>query len=84
MKLSPSLRVAAVAVASAIVVALSGCALGAGSSGDGTSSGSSGDTIKIGYVTPETGSLAAFSESDDFVLEQMKTYFDANGITIGT
>jgi branched-chain amino acid transport system substrate-binding protein len=81
MKLSPSLRVAAVAVASATVIALSGCSLGGSSSGDDSTSGSSGDIIKIGYVTPETGALAAFSESDDFVLEQMKTYFEANGIT---
>jgi len=82
MKLSPSLRIAAAAVAGATVIALSGCSLGGNSSGDDSSSGSSGDTIKIGYVTPETGSLAAFSESDDFVLEQMQAYFDANGITL--
>jgi branched-chain amino acid transport system substrate-binding protein len=76
MKLSPSLKVAALAVASATVLAASGCSLGGGTSSD------SGDTIKIGYVTPETGSLAAFSESDDFVLEQMSAYFDENGITL--
>jgi branched-chain amino acid transport system substrate-binding protein len=78
MKLSPSLRVAALAVAGATVIALSGCSLGGGSS-----SGADGDVIKIGYVTPETGSLAAFSESDDFVLEQMRAYFEENGITLG-
>jgi branched-chain amino acid transport system substrate-binding protein len=82
MKLSPSLRVAAVAVTGATVIALSGCSLGGSSSGDDSSSESSGDTIKIGYVTPETGSLAAFSESDDFVLEQMRAHFDENGITL--
>jgi branched-chain amino acid transport system substrate-binding protein len=75
MKLSPS-RVAALAVAGATVIALGGCSLGGGtSSGDG-------DVIKIGYVTPQTGSLAAFSESHDFVLEQMTAYFDENGITL--
>jgi branched-chain amino acid transport system substrate-binding protein len=57
---------------------LSGCS---GSLG-GDSSGGSSDVIKIGYITPETGALAAFSESDDFVLEQMTAYFDENGITL--
>lgn len=28
-------------------------------------------TIKIGYVTPQTGPLAAFAEADDFVLKQI-------------
>jgi branched-chain amino acid transport system substrate-binding protein len=79
MKPSPSLRLAAVAVAGATVIALGGCSLGGGA---GTSSGSDGDVIKIGYVTPETGSLAAFSESDDFVLKQMQKYFASTGVTL--
>jgi branched-chain amino acid transport system substrate-binding protein len=78
MKLRPQLRVAAIAVASTTLIALGGCSLGGNSSGDGAG----GDIIKIGYITPETGSLAAFSESDDFVLEEMTAYFDANGITL--
>ena len=77
MKLSPALRVAAMAVTGATVIALGGCTLG------GSSSGADSDTIKIGYVTPQTGSLAAFSESDDFVLDQMQAHFQANGITLG-
>ena len=28
-------------------------------------------TIKIGYVTPQTGPLAAFAEADDFVIKQV-------------
>ncbi len=32
-----------------------------------------GDTIKIGFVTPQTGPLAVFAESDAFVLEQFRT-----------
>ncbi|MDH6532577.1 branched-chain amino acid transport system substrate-binding protein [Aurantimicrobium minutum] len=78
MKLFSGRKVAAIAVAGATVIALSGCS---GSLG-GDSSGGSGDVIKIGYVTPETGALSAFSESDDFVLEQMTAYFDENGITL--
>jgi len=30
------------------------------------------DTIKIGYVSPQTGPLAPFGEADKWVIEQMK------------
>jgi branched-chain amino acid transport system substrate-binding protein len=40
-----------------------------------------GGTIKIGFVTPETGPLAVFAESDAFVLEQFRTAL-ANGLEI--
>ncbi len=41
-------------------------------------------TIKIGYVTPQTGSLAGFSESDPFVLGKIRgTSQYSKGITIG-
>ncbi|NWF47032.1 ABC transporter substrate-binding protein [Hydrogenophaga sp. D2P1] len=42
----------------------------------------SGSTIKIGYVSPQTGPLAAFAEPDKFTLEQLKKA-TAGGITIG-
>lgn len=32
-----------------------------------------GGTIKIGFVTPQTGPLAVFAESDAFVLDQFRT-----------
>ena len=38
-------------------------------------------TLKIGYVTPRTGPLAPFAESDVFVIEAMQKLF-ANGIEI--
>jgi branched-chain amino acid transport system substrate-binding protein len=38
-----------------------------GSSGAGNTK-----TIKIGYVTPQTGPLAAFGEADTFVIEALK------------
>lgn len=41
-----------------------------------------GDVIKIGYVTPQTGPLAAFGEADTYVLEQMAAYYEANGVTL--
>lgn len=41
-----------------------------------------GNTIKIGYVSPQTGPLAAFAEPDKFTLEQVKKAV-AGGITVG-
>jgi branched-chain amino acid transport system substrate-binding protein len=40
------------------------------------------DTIKIGYVSPQTGPLAPFGEADKWVIDQMKTVFK-DGIAIG-
>jgi branched-chain amino acid transport system substrate-binding protein len=40
------------------------------------------DTIKIGYVSPQTGPLAPFGEADKWVIEQMKAAFK-EGISIG-
>ena len=64
-------------IASLAVVtgSLVGCA---GLGGDSAT----GDVIKIGYVTPQTGPLAAFGEADSYVLEQMATYYKDNGVTL--
>src|SRR6266702_1471271 len=43
---------------------------------------SSGRTIKLGYVTPKTGSLAPFGEADDYVLSAMQDSFKG-GLQIG-
>jgi branched-chain amino acid transport system substrate-binding protein len=40
------------------------------------------DTVKIGYVSPQTGPLAPFGEADKWVIEQMKTAFK-DGLVIG-
>lgn len=40
------------------------------------------DTVKIGYVSPQTGPLAPFGEADKWVIEQMKSAFK-DGIIIG-
>lgn len=40
------------------------------------------DTVKIGYVSPQTGPLAPFGEADKWVIEQMKAAFK-EGIAIG-
>jgi branched-chain amino acid transport system substrate-binding protein len=54
--------------------------------GDGTvtttaPAGKTGETIKIGFVTPLTGSLAGFGEADAFCVEQWQKAA-ANGLTI--
>ncbi len=40
------------------------------------------DTVKIGYVSPQTGPLAPFGEADKWVIDQMKSAFKG-GLTIG-
>jgi len=59
---------------------LAACGGVKGSSGGG--SGKSVGTIKIGYVSPETGPLADFGQADAFVLGQMRSYFAMHGITV--
>jgi branched-chain amino acid transport system substrate-binding protein len=41
-----------------------------------------GATIKIGYVSPQTGPLAPFGEADKWVIDQMQAAFKA-GVTVG-
>lgn len=40
------------------------------------------DTLKIGYVSPQTGALAPFGEADKWVIDQMKAALK-NGISVG-
>jgi branched-chain amino acid transport system substrate-binding protein len=39
------------------------------------------DTLKIGYVSPQTGPLAPFGEADKWVIDQMKAAFK-DGLTV--
>ena len=39
-------------------------------------------TLTIGYVSPQTGALAPFGEADSFVVDEMKTYFADNPLTV--
>ena len=41
-----------------------------------------GSTMKIGYISPRTGPLAAFAEADTFVLEGFKAAAKAQGLNI--
>jgi branched-chain amino acid transport system substrate-binding protein len=45
-------------------------------SGDGT-------TVKVGYISPLTGPLAAFGEGDQYVVDEMTAYFKDNPIEAG-
>jgi hypothetical protein len=48
----------------------------------GSSSSSDGGSIKIGYVSPETGPLAGFGETDKFVIGALEKQF-ADGVKTG-
>jgi len=48
----------------------------------GSGGGSSTGPLKIGYVSPQTGSLASFALADDFIVKRMRTLL-AKGITAG-
>lgn len=50
--------------------------------GSGRALAASGNTLKIGYVSPQTGPLAAFAEPDKFTLEQVKKA-TAGGLMLG-
>ncbi|MER6416448.1 ABC transporter substrate-binding protein [Streptomyces humidus] len=63
------------AAAAGAVPLLSAC--GTGLKG---SASSSGNTVKIGYISPRTGAYAAFAESDAYILKQARDFF-AKGIT---
>lgn len=57
--------------------------LAACSSLDSDASGSSGNTIKVGFVSPLTGSLAAFGAPDSWVVDRMQAWFDDHPIEAG-
>jgi branched-chain amino acid transport system substrate-binding protein len=50
---------------------------------DTTAAGTAtGRPIKIGYVSPQTGAIAAFGEADGFVIDGIRNHF-ADGIDVG-
>ena len=65
------------------IAGLSACSSGlASSSAPAASTGASGGTIKIGYVSPETGALSIFGQSNSYVISQVRAAL-AKGLTIG-
>jgi len=61
---------------------LAGCSSALKQTSSPTSSGGSGGTIKIGYISPETGSLSVFTQSNGYVLSRVRSAL-AQGLTIG-
>jgi branched-chain amino acid transport system substrate-binding protein len=67
-----------------------GLAVGAGLAGvtgcssalKSSTSPSSGGTIKVGFISPETGELSVFTQSNGYVLSQVRAAL-AKGLTIG-
>ena len=68
-----------------LVLASAGALVLAGCGGEigGGDDGGDGDTLVIGYVTPQTGALAPFGEADAFVVDQMTDYFADNPLELG-
>ena len=60
---------------------LAACSSGLAGSTSSSSTGSGG-TIKIGFISPETGSLSVFTQSNGYVLGQVRAAL-AKGLTIG-
>src|SRR5580700_1099130 len=62
------------------LASLAGCSSALKSSTSPSST--SGGTIKIGFISPETGELSVFTQSNGFVLGQVRSAL-AKGLTIG-
>jgi branched-chain amino acid transport system substrate-binding protein len=65
---------------------LAGAGMGLGGLLAGCGAGATGASlsrrIRLGYVTPQTGSLAGFGEADSFVVGQMREHFK-DGVKLG-
>lgn len=61
---------------------VAGCSSSLKSTTSSGASGGSGGTIKIGFISPETGQLSVFTQSNGYVLGQVRAAL-AKGLTIG-
>jgi len=61
---------------------LSACAGGSSGGGSGSGGGGSTTTLKIGFVSPRTGAVAAFAEADPYVLGLVRKAL-ASGLVVG-
>lgn len=82
MTVARNARLLAAVAASALLATACGSSLDNGGSSSSRSAGTGG-TVKIGYVAPITGALAAFGEGDQYVVDQMTSYFKAHPIQAG-
>src|SRR5437588_8782304 len=60
-------------------VVLASCGVKSSAAGSG---GAAGRTVKLGYVTPETGPLAPFGQADSFVIESLRQQL-RSGVHLG-
>ena len=65
------------------VLGLTGCGGGLGGNEGSGAAPTGQQTLTIGYVTPQTGALAAFGEADKFVVDQMNSYFSDHPVQAG-
>jgi branched-chain amino acid transport system substrate-binding protein len=66
-----------------LVLTACGASLGGNDAGGGGGAGGGDQKLTIGYVTPQTGALAAFGEADKFVVDQMNGYFKDHPVQAG-
>jgi branched-chain amino acid transport system substrate-binding protein len=64
------------------LASVAGCSSALKNTTSSGSSGGSGGTIKIGFISPETGELSVFTQSNAYVLGQVRSAL-AKGLTIG-
>ena len=99
MKIARSMQAVAAVAAAGLLLAACGQSLDEGSSAGGDTAaetpaataeeapadadaGATG-TLKIGYVSPQTGPLAGFGEADQYAIDTMAEYFAENPIVAG-
>lgn len=91
MKIARSVQAVAAIAAMGLLVSACGNSLDSGSSSSGSSAaassaasaGGASGTLKIGFVSPQTGPLAGFGEADQYVIDAMTQYFSQNPIKAG-
>lgn len=76
-------KVGAIAMIGAVAVVLAACGRGSLDSPSSSGSGGGSATLKIGYVSPQTGPLASFGEADKFVVTQMTSHFQQHPLKAG-
>jgi len=82
MRTKLTLRAGAAAIAAACALAACAGDLESASEEGGGAAGSTA-TVKIGYVSPQTGPLAPFGEADTFVIDAMNKHYKDNPIDVG-
>jgi branched-chain amino acid transport system substrate-binding protein len=71
-----------VALIAVSTLGLTACGASLGGN-EGAGAGNGEQTLTIGYVTPQTGALAAFGEADKFVVDQMNDFFKGHPVQAG-